>query len=141
SKWRVEERGERMTESENLTAGIEDADAGALAAMVSQASDADLAEGMADPEGRRMVLDQIFARMAEHVEPRQVEGVDAIVHFTITDAPGGGDDVYEVVVKDGTVSVNEEPEAEHPRVTITIGPVNFVRLVTGQQSGPVMFMT
>lgn len=130
-----------MAEGESMAAGIEDADPAALAAMVSQASDEDLAEGMSDPKGRKMVLDEVFRRMADHVEPRQVEGVDAVVHFRITQSPGGGDDVYEVVIKEGTVSVNEEPGTEKPRVTITIAPVQFLKLVTGQQSGPVLFMT
>jgi putative sterol carrier protein len=130
-----------MGEGESMAAGIEDADATALAAMVSQASDADLQEGMSDPNGRKLVLDEVFKRMADHVEPRQVEGVDAVVHFKITDAPGGGDDVYEVVIKEGTVSVSEEASTEKPRVTITIAPLHFLKLVTGQQSGPVLFMT
>jgi putative sterol carrier protein len=122
------------------TEGIEGADATQLAAMVGQVPEEQLAEGMANPEGRALVLDEIFNRMAEHVEPSQIEGVDAVVHFKITDAPGGGDDVYEVVIKDGGVSINKDGNAK-PRVTITVGPVPFLKLVTGHQSGPVMFMT
>jgi putative sterol carrier protein len=87
------------------------------------------------------VLNEIFKRMAEHVEPGQIEGVDAIVHFRITDSPAGGHDVYEVVIKDGAVTVNEEPMADSPKVTISTAPVPFLKLVTGQQSGPVLFMT
>jgi putative sterol carrier protein len=30
---------------------------------------------------------------------------------------------------------------EQPRVTLTAAPVPFLKLVTGQQSGPVMFLT
>lgn len=116
-------------------------DASQLAAMVGQVPDEQLAEGMANPEGRKLMLDEIFKRMGEHVEPNQVEGVDAVVHFKITDAPGGGADVYEVVIKDGRVEVTDEPTAESARTTITMAPVPFLRLVTGQQSGPVMFMT
>jgi putative sterol carrier protein len=130
-----------MADGESMAAGIEDADATALAAMVSQASDAELEEGMSDPNGRKMVLDEIFRRMADHVEPRQVQGVDAIVHFRITDAPGGGDDIYEVVIKDGTVTVSDQATSENPKVGITLAPVPFLKLVTGQQSGPVLFMT
>jgi putative sterol carrier protein len=119
---------------------IGDADATQLAAMVGQVPDEQLAEGMADPEGRAMILDEIFKRMAEHAEPQRIEGVDAVVHFTITDAPGGGADTYEAVIRDGKVTVNNPP-AEQPKVTITTAPVSFLKLVTGQQSGPVMFMT
>jgi putative sterol carrier protein len=129
------------TEATTLGAGaIGDADASQLARMIGQVPEEQLAEGMANPEGRKMVLDEIFKRMAEHAEPSQIDGVDAVVHFKITDAPGGGENVYEAVIRGGEVKVNEEP-TERPKVTITTGPVSFLKLVTGQQSGPVMFMT
>ena len=125
----------------NISAGIGEADATQLAAMVGQVSDDELAEGMSNPEGRKLVLDEIFKRMAEHVEPGQIEGVDAVVHFRITHSTEGRDDVYEVLIKDGTVTVGEEATAENPKVTISAAPVPFLKLVTGQQSGPVLFMT
>lgn len=120
---------------------IGEADASQLAAMVGQVSDKELAQAMADAQGRKLILDEIFKRMSEHVEPAQVQGVDAIVHFKITDAPDGGVDVYEVVIGGGQVAVSGDPTTEQPRVAIKLGPVHFVKLVTGQQSGPVMFMT
>jgi putative sterol carrier protein len=129
-----------MAESDNLTAGIGEADATQLAAMMGQVSDEELAEGMSNPEGRKLVLDEIFKRMADHVEPTQID-IDAVVHFKITDAPGGGDDIREVVIKDGTVAISEEPTTDQPKVAITTGPVHFLKLVTGQLSGPVLFMT
>jgi putative sterol carrier protein len=120
--------------------GIGDADASQLAAMVGQIPDEQPAEGMSHPEGRKMVLDQVFNRMAEHVQPEQIKDVDAVVHFAITGAPEGGADVYEAVFRGGEVKVNTEP-AEQPRVTLTAAPVPFLKLVTGQQSGPAMFLT
>ena len=42
--------------------GIGEADASQLAAMVGQVPDEQLAEGMSDPEGRKLVLDEIEAR-------------------------------------------------------------------------------
>jgi putative sterol carrier protein len=120
--------------------GIGDADASQLAAMVGQIPDEQLAEGMSHPEGRKMILDQVFSRMADHVQPEQIGDVDAVVHFAITGAPEGGADVYEAVIRGGAVKVNTEP-AEQPRVTITAAPVPFLKLVTGQQSGPAMFLT
>jgi putative sterol carrier protein len=132
-----------MAEDEATAAdlgALDGADATQLAAMVGQVSDEQLAEGMANPEGRKMVLDEIFRRMAEHAEPAQIADVDAVVHFRITGAPEGGADTYEVVIRGARVSVNEEP-VEQPRVTLSAAPVPFLKLVTGQQSGPVMFMT
>jgi putative sterol carrier protein len=119
---------------------LDGADASQLAAMVGQVPDEQLAEGMANPEGRKMILDEIFRRMSEHAEPEQIAGVDAVVHFEITGAPNGGSDIYEAVIRDGKVEVSDEP-SEQPRVKITTPPVPFLKLVTGQQSGPVLFMT
>src|SRR5262245_20489282 len=121
--------------------GIGEADASQLAAMVRGVPDEQLAEAMADPGGRKLILDEIFRRMGEHVEPSRVEGVDATVQFQITEAPGGGADVYEAMIRDGRVQVSDQPTVERPRVTITLAPIPFLKLVTGQQSGPVMFMT
>jgi putative sterol carrier protein len=130
-----------MAEQDAITAGMGDADATQLAAMVGSVPDEQLAEGMSNPEGRKMVLDEIFKRMADHAQADKIAGIDAVVHFTITDAPGGGADTYEAVIKDGKVEVNEEPTVEDPKVRITCPPVSFLKLVTGQQSGPVLFMT
>ena len=130
-----------MSDNENPVAAVGEADANQLAAMVGQVPDEQLAEGMSNPEGRKMVLDEIFKRMAEHVEPDKIKGTDAIVHFTITDKPGGGEDTYEVVIKDGDITVNEEPTSSEPRVALSAAPVPFLKLVTGNESGPGLFMT
>ena len=133
-----------MAEQDPITAatgGIDEADAAQLATMIGQVPEEQLAEGMAHPEGRKLVLDEIFKRMSEHAEPQKIAGIDAVVHFAITDAPGGGMDVYEAVIRDGKVQVNTEPTVEQPKVKLTMAPVPFLKLVTGHQSGPVMFMT
>jgi len=130
-----------MSENENPTSAVTDADANQLAAMVGQVDDEQLAEGMANAEGRKMILDEIFNRMAEHVEPEKIKGTDAIVHFTITDKPGGGEDTYEVAIKDGDLTVTDEPSSTEPRVAIIAPPVPFIKLVTGNESGPALFMT
>ena len=119
---------------------VGEADAEQLAAMVSQASDEQITAALADGENRKKVLDEIFNRMAEHVDPAKIEGKDAVIHFTITDKPGGGEDTYEVVIKDGDLSVNSDPSEENPRVTLSAAPLHFIKLVTGQESGPTLFM-
>ena len=132
-----------MTDTDNPEdmGAIAEADASELAGMVGKLSDEQLAEGMADPANRKRVLDEIFKRMTEHVDPEKIKDTDAVIHFVITDAPGGGDDTYEAVFKDGAATVNEEPTTDEPKVTITAPPVPFLKLVTGQESAPAMFMT
>lgn len=143
--------------SAEAIAVLADAEPEQLAQMAAQISDEDLAAAMGDPPTRRRILDEIFGRMAEHVEPGKIRDLDAVIHFRITgaaggeggggaqDAPagaedGGGEDLYEAVFSDGTVSVSREPTTEDPRLTIIVAPVPFLKLVTGQESGPVLFM-
>jgi putative sterol carrier protein len=95
---------------------------------------------MSDPEQRKATLDEIFRRMAEHVEPSKAKGNDAVVHFKILDRPGGGEDHYEVVLEDGACSASDSPSRE-PRVAFKIGPVDFLRLVSGNANGPMLFMS
>ena len=120
---------------------IAEADATELAALASKASDEELAAAMSDAPTRKKILDEIFGRMADHADPAQIKDVDAIVQFKINDAPGGGVDTYEAVIKDGSITVNDEPTTDSPKMAISADPVPFLKLVTGQESGPTMFMT
>jgi putative sterol carrier protein len=135
-----ENQDSQSNDSAEAIAALADADAGDLAAMAAAISDADLESAMSDAPTRKRILDEIFGRMAEHTDPAQIKDVDAVIHFRITDAPDGGEDVYEAVIKDGTVTVNDEPTTEDPKLAISAGPVPFLKLVTGQESGPAMFM-
>ncbi|HYU60936.1 MAG TPA: SCP2 sterol-binding domain-containing protein [Solirubrobacterales bacterium] len=115
-------------------------DAGQLAQLVAGASDEQLAQGMSEPAGRKATLDEIFRRMAEHVEPAKARGNDAVIHWMILDHPDGGHDHYEVILAEGACVVSDEPSRE-PRVAFKIGPVDFLRLVSGNAAGPMLFMT
>jgi putative sterol carrier protein len=127
------------TEAPATPADLANVDADQLAALVAGATDEQLAEGMADAPNRQSVLDEVFRRMAEHLDADKAEGTNAVLLRKITDKPGGGDDLYEVTLADGQVSVSQEPTAE-PRVTFIVGPAAFLRLVSGAQAGPVLFM-
>ena len=110
-----------------------------FAGLIATASDEQLAEGMSGP-GRDFALNEIFNRMAEHVNADKVKGQNAVVHFKILDRPDGGYDHFEVVLRDGNVTVTNEPK-EEPRVTIKVAPVEFLKLISNQASGPGLFMT
>jgi putative sterol carrier protein len=114
-------------------------DATQFASLMAQATDEQIAEGVKGPQ-RKQILDEIFNRMAEHFNADKAQGQEAVVHFKIGDRPEGGEDVYEVVVKDGALTVTDSPQQE-PRVTLKTGAVDFMRLVSGSQSGPALFMT
>ena len=137
--------GQRPTDAQ--TAGDADApaaDFGALSAedfanLMASATDDQIAEGINGP-ARKQVLDEIFKRMADHVDPEKVKGQDAVVHWKILDRPDGGYDHYEVVLRQGTCTVTDQP-SEEPRVTLKMPPVEFLKLVSGKESGPALFMT
>ena len=113
-----------------------------FAELIAEASDRQLAELIHGPL-RKQVLDEIFGRMADHVEPSQVGNLDAVVHFKILDRPeeqGGGYDHYEVIFADGACRASDSPDHD-PRVTIKVNGVHFLKLAAGKASGPVLFMT
>jgi putative sterol carrier protein len=113
-----------------------------FAKLIAVATDEQINEVATGPH-RKQILDQIFSRAAEHVEPQRAKGNDAVVHFKILDRPedqGGGYDHYEIVLEDGKATVSEKPEKD-PRLTVKVNPLHFFKLITGKESGPVLFMT
>jgi putative sterol carrier protein len=113
-----------------------------FARLMAEASNDQLEEIVNGP-ARKQVLDEIFRRMAEHVEPAKARGTNAVVHFKILDRPeelGGGYDHYEVVFDDGSCAASDVIEHD-PNVTIRVAPVHFLKLASNQASGPTLFLT
>jgi putative sterol carrier protein len=113
-----------------------------FAELIGNSKDEQLSEIIHGPL-RKQVLDEIFGRMAEHVEPSQIAGLDTVVHFKILDRPeeqGGGYDHYEVIFADGACRASDSPERD-PKATIKVNGVQFLKLAAGKASGPVLFMT
>jgi putative sterol carrier protein len=113
-----------------------------FAELIANSKDKQLSEIIHGPL-RKQVLDEIFGRMAEHVEPSQIAGLDTVVHFKILDRPeehGGGYDHYEVIFADGVCHASDSP-GHNPKVTIKTSGVHFLKLAAGKASGPVLFMT
>ena len=111
-----------------------------FAKAVAETPEAELAAGFANAQVRTLVLDGIFSQMEEHFHGEKAGHTEAVIEWRILDRPGGGEDRYQVIVTGGTCSV--EKDGEHaPRVTFTMKPVDFLKLVTGASAGPMMFMT
>lgn len=113
-----------------------------FAKLIASASDEMIAE-IVNGAQRKRVLDEIFGRMADHVDQEKARGNDAVVHFKILDRPeelGGGYDHYEVVFEDGSCRASDQPERE-PKVTLKVGAVDFLKLAASKASGPTLFMT
>ena len=107
---------------------------------MSQATDEQLAELISGPM-REQILSEIFRRMTEHFRADAARDTEAVIRWRIGDRPDGGHDEFETVISNGACKVNHGFEADTARVTFTIGGADFLRLVTGNAAGPMLFMS
>ncbi|PSL55213.1 SCP-2 sterol transfer family protein [Saccharothrix carnea] len=110
-----------------------------FARIISRASK-DQIEAVTSRRGlRERVLDEVFRRMEVHFRSERAGATRAVVHFRLT---GGfdGDDVYEAVIENAECAINKGGTRD-PRAVVTLGPVEFLKLATGNASAPVLFMT
>jgi putative sterol carrier protein len=110
-----------------------------FAKIVKETPDAQIASVMKG-DSRKNVLDAIFARMPDTFRADRAGSTNAIIHWNISDRPDGGTDTYELVIADGTCQVSSTP-ANDPKLSITVNPVDFVKVVTGNGNPVMMFMT
>lgn len=113
-------------------------DAAEYAALVRNASDDELAAGLR--ENRALVLDRVFAGMAEHLDPDTARDAEAVVEWHITGREDGGYDQFQMVIRRGTCLTARDGDAE-PDVTYTVDGVDFLRLVSDPLAGPELYMT
>jgi putative sterol carrier protein len=110
-----------------------------FAQLIKSAPDAQIAEVM-QSELRGKILDEVFGRMPSSFRADRAGNTNAVIHWTITGRPDGGADTYELVIADGTCTVSDSPQRE-PRLTLTLGPVDFLKVVSGNANPVMMFMT
>ncbi|SRR6266567_3160673 len=116
-------------------------DAGTFARIIGRASGDQVRGVLGRPELRARILDEIFRRMGDHLRGDRAVRTRAVVHWRLTGGTGaGGFDRWETVIEDGACVVRRESTRD-PRVTITVHPVDFLKLITNNASGPVLFMT
>ncbi|MEU4739181.1 SCP2 sterol-binding domain-containing protein [Actinosynnema sp. NPDC023658] len=110
-----------------------------FARIISRASKEQVEAVTSRPGLRERVLDEVFRRMEVHLRSDRAGATRAVVHFGLT---GGsdGDDVYEVIIENAACTINKGATRD-PRATVTLGPVEFLKLATGNASAPVLFMT
>ena len=112
---------------------------GQFAELVKTASDSQLNEIMAS-DVRGKVLDEIFRRMPSLFRPDRAGNTNAVIHWTITGRPDGGSDTYEIVIADGECKLSENPDNE-PKLALTMGPADFLKVTAGVGNPVMMFMT
>jgi putative sterol carrier protein len=104
---------------------------------VGQASDEQLAEGMR--VNRDAILEQIFASMPERIDAVKTAEVTLVAEWRIRDRDDGGADRWQVHIDNGRCRVERDGTAE-PDVVYEIGAVDFLKLVTGNEHGPKLFL-
>jgi len=70
-----------------------------FASLISDASDEQLAEGMAS--NREPILEEIFKRMPDQFDPAKAPDVTAVIEWQITGGPDGSTDRWQLAIKDG----------------------------------------
>ena len=117
-------------------AGMEPKD---FARLVKSTPDSTISEVMGG-EGRGKILDEVFHRMPTLFRADRAGSTQAVIHWNITGAPGGGTDTYETVIENGACTVTDQPVRE-PKLAMTMDPVTFLKVVSGDGNPMMMFMT
>ncbi|WBB65609.1 SCP2 sterol-binding domain-containing protein [Micromonospora sp. WMMD812] len=110
-----------------------------FAQLVKSTPDDKIAEVMSG-DLRGKVLSEVFNRMPALFRADRAGSTNAVIHWTITGRPDGGSDTYEVVIENGACTVSDTPQRD-PKLTLTMGPVEFLKIVSGGANPVMMFMT
>jgi putative sterol carrier protein len=110
-----------------------------FAQLVKSTPDSQLADLMKS-DSRKPILDAIFSRFPALFRADRAGATNAVIHWNITDRPDGGADTYELVIANGTCVLSPTAEKD-PKLTVTVGPVDFLKVVSGNGNPMMMFMT
>ncbi|PTA47753.1 SCP2 sterol-binding domain-containing protein [Micromonospora sp. RP3T] len=110
----------------------------AFARQVKAATDEQLLELMRSPRRASLIAD-IVADLPAVFLPERAGDLEAVVHWKVTGRPDGGADVLELVISRGALAVSVEP-VRTPRLTLTLGPVDFLKMVTGNTNPKMLFL-
>lgn len=110
-----------------------------FAKLVKSTPGKQLAEIMAG-EHRTAILDEIFNRFPTQFRPDRAGSTTAVIHWAVGDGPGGTTDTYQLVIENGTCASSAVADRE-PRLTISMGAVDFLKLVSGNGNPTMLFMT
>ena len=110
-----------------------------FAQLVKSTPDSTIAQVMAS-DSRGKILDEVFDRMPTLFRADRAGATQAVIHWNITGGTGGGTDTYETVIEDGACTVTNSP-ARDAKLAMTMDPVTFLKVVSGDGNPMMMFMT
>ena len=109
-----------------------------FAQVVKTTPDSKIAEVMSGDD-RGKILDEVFNRMPTLFRADRAGATKTVIHWIITGGAGGSD-TYETVIEDGACTVTSQPVRE-PKLAMTMDPVTFLKVVSGDGNPMMMFMT
>ena len=110
-----------------------------FAQLIKKTPDSTIAEVMAS-EQRGKILDGVFNKMPTLFRADRAGATQAVIHWNITGGPAGSTDTYETVIENGACTVTNQP-AREAKLTMTMDPVTFLKVVSGDGNPMMMFMT
>jgi len=118
---------------------IDASDFASLSQALEDHSNEDVLATIQSQEGGAAgVLDQVFTGMSQSFNPGKAAGQQATVQYDI--GVPDGTLPYAMRIADGACQF-ERGTADSPRVTLRVGLVDFLRLITGKANGVQLFMT
>ncbi|SFS85702.1 SCP-2 sterol transfer family protein [Saccharopolyspora flava] len=134
----------RLLHAASESAAHDDLDLSALtpeqfARLISRSSVDQLNAVLAEPALRERILDEIFRRMSEHYQPEHAKRRHAVVNWRI----GKADDLlhFQCELADGRCRVTKGAQHDSPTVTITMTPLDFLQLTSGNTTAPKLVMS
>jgi putative sterol carrier protein len=110
-----------------------------FAQLVKGTPDSEL-QALLDGDLRQPILQSIFTRMPESFRPDRAGSTEAVIHWIISGGPSGAE-TYEVRIANGACETSSETTTDQPRLAITVAPVDFVKVVSGNGNPVMMFMS
>src|SRR2546429_9717751 len=82
-------------------------------------------------------VQETFAAMGGRFRPDKASGTSATIQYDVSGEGGG---TWNAVVKDGACMVSPGP-ATNPNLTLSIAAQDWLALLSGKQSGQMLFMS
>jgi putative sterol carrier protein len=109
-------------------------------AQIVKSASADQIKAVMQGDQRGKVLDAIFERMPTLFRADRAGSTNAVIHWNVGDRPDGGVDTYELIIADGKCTLSPEPSND-PKLSLTMGAADFLKVVSGTGNPVMMFMT
>ncbi len=109
-----------------------------FAQLVKATPDSKISEVMAG-DSRTKILDEVFNRMPTLFRAEKAGNTSAVIHWIITGGAAGSD-TYETVIENGACTVTNQASRD-PKLAMTMDPITFLKVVSGDGNPMMMFMT